>query len=188
MPNTVWLPRTTAANLRQNSLDQLGRSRSSQSVSGTRMSPYTFLCAHRLQRKHVRRYKRGVALSCDIPFKALLVRVLERIFSFFLSLSASFRELIQHSDFRMSPSMTSWTSGCNGGSVGTVGAKPIGSVLPMISWPASNTGRMPRPFWKVSAIGWRSSIWNWQRRKRDILNVGGTPGPTPTKGEKNPRN
>src|SRR5215467_4912321 len=99
MPNTVWLPRTTAANLRQNSLDQLGRSRSSQSVSGTRMSPYTFLCAHRLQRKHVRRYKRGVALSCDIPFKALLVRVLERIFSFFLSLSASSRELIQHSDF-----------------------------------------------------------------------------------------
>src|SRR5215470_14068872 len=63
------------------------------------MSPYTFLCAHRLQRKHVRRYKRGVALSCDIPFKALLVRVLERIFSFFLSLSASSRELIQHSDF-----------------------------------------------------------------------------------------
>src|SRR2546423_7150895 len=67
------------------------------------MSPYTFLCAHRLQRKHVHRYKRGVALSCDIPFKALLVRVLERIFSFFPSLSASSRELIQHSDFPPRP-------------------------------------------------------------------------------------
>src|SRR5262245_12707911 len=72
----------------------------------------------------------------------------------------------------MATSMTSWTSGFNGGSVGTVGAKPMGSVLPMISWPASHTERMPGLSWKVSAIGWRSAIWNWRRRKRDLVHVG----------------
>jgi hypothetical protein len=87
----------------------------------------------------------------------LLHDPLERIFSFFLSLSAIPRELIQHSDFLMSPSITSWTLGFNGGSAGTVGAKRICSVLPMISWPVSNTGQMLRPFVKVSAIGWRNS-------------------------------
>src|SRR5262249_7737042 len=45
----------------------------------------------------------GDALVCHGEFliKALLVRGLERIFSFFPSLSAIPRELIQHSDFRV---------------------------------------------------------------------------------------
>ena len=44
---------------------------------------------------------RGEALVCHGAFlsKALLVSVLERIFSFFPSLSAIPRKLIQHSDF-----------------------------------------------------------------------------------------
>src|SRR4029434_5594428 len=64
-----------------------------------------------------------------------------------------------------STSITSWTFGVNGGAAGTVGAKRICAVLPMISWPVSNTGQMPRPVVKVSAIGWRHSSESWLKQK-----------------------
>src|SRR5207302_10876383 len=52
----------------------------------------------------------GEALVCHGEFliKALRVSVLERIFSFFPSLSAIPRELIQHSDFLMAHSSGIW--------------------------------------------------------------------------------
>src|SRR6516225_5236709 len=104
MPSTAWPPGTNAANWPQDQRARLERSRSSRSVGGTRMSPYTFPCAHRLPRTHTPRHKSGVALACGLPFKVVFSTVLrrdplEKIFSFFLSLSAIPRELIQHSDF-----------------------------------------------------------------------------------------
>src|SRR6516165_7169542 len=52
-----------------------------------------------MQRRPVRRYKRCVALPWDVPFKRLMLGVLERIFSFSLAPVASPLALIQHSDF-----------------------------------------------------------------------------------------
>src|SRR5712691_12437437 len=72
MPSTAWPPGTNAANWPQDSRARLERSRSSRSVCGTRMSPYTSPCAHRLPRTHTPRHKSGVALSCGLPFKVVL--------------------------------------------------------------------------------------------------------------------
>src|SRR5262245_9702416 len=72
MVSTAWPPGTNAANSPQDQRDRLGRSRSSRSVCGTHMSPHTFPCAHRLPRTHTPQYKNGVALSCGLPFKAIL--------------------------------------------------------------------------------------------------------------------
>src|SRR4030095_12048307 len=98
-PKRAWPLETTAINSRPDVRDQRGQSPSSQSVAGIDRSQYTSPCGHRCQRRYVRRYKRYVALPWDVPFKRLLLRVLERIFSFFPSPSANPRALIQHSDF-----------------------------------------------------------------------------------------
>ena len=60
---------------------QRERSPSSPSVAGRDRSRYTSPYEHRCQRRSVRRYKRCVALPWEVPFKRLLLRVLETLLS-----------------------------------------------------------------------------------------------------------
>src|SRR5262252_6209900 len=73
-------PETTGVSSRPDVRGQQGQLLSSPSVAGRDRSQYTSPCGHRCQCRSVRRYTRGVALPWDVPFKKLLLRVLERIF------------------------------------------------------------------------------------------------------------